>query len=140
MAGSGTAHLRPAEDDIVLRVEDLVVEYHVAGGTVQAVSGLSFDVRRGETLGLVGESGCGKSTTGRAVMMLPRPSGGSVRFGDREMTGLSKAGSSSRLVLFLRHHGIEAGSSSSGSLNTSASVSFLRAARSSASGSCAPNR
>jgi len=89
MAGSGTAHLRPADEDVVLRVEDLVVEYHVPGGVVQAVSGLSFDVRRGETLGLVGESGCGKSTTGRAVMMLPRPSGGSVRFGDREMTTLS---------------------------------------------------
>lgn len=89
MAGSGTAHLRPEDDDIVLRVEDLVVDYQVAGGTVQAVSGLSFDVRRGETLGLVGESGCGKSTTGRAVMMLPKPSGGSVRFDGREMTGLS---------------------------------------------------
>jgi peptide/nickel transport system ATP-binding protein len=90
MAGSGTAHLRD-DEDVVLRVEDLVVEYKVAAGTVQAVSGLSFDVRRGETLGLVGESGCGKSTTGRAVMMLPRPSGGSVLFHDQEMTGLSEA-------------------------------------------------
>jgi len=90
MAGSGTAHLRDS-DDVVLRVEDLVVEYKVAGGTVQAVSGISFDVQRGETLGLVGESGCGKSTTGRAVMMLPRPTGGSVRFEGREMTRLSDA-------------------------------------------------
>ena len=74
MAGTGKAHLRDA-DDLVLRVEDLVVEFPVGrtGLVVNAVSGISLDVRRGETLGLVGESGCGKSTTGRAIMQLPRP-------------------------------------------------------------------
>ena len=79
MAGTGKAHLRD-DDDIVLRVEDLVVEFPVGrtGLVVNAVSGISLDVRRGETLGLVGESGCGKSTTGRAIMQLPRPTSGSI--------------------------------------------------------------
>ena len=89
MAGTGTAHLRDA-DDVLLRVEDLVVEFPAKGGQkVHAVSGISFDVRRGETLGLVGESGCGKSTTGRAIMQLPPPTSGSVRFEDIELSGLS---------------------------------------------------
>ena len=54
------------------------------------MSGISFDVRRGETLGIVGESGCGKSTTARAVLQLPPPTGGSVRFDGVELTELSK--------------------------------------------------
>ena len=89
MAGSGTAHLR---DDGLLRVEDLVVEFPAAGRLrVQAVSGLSFDVREGETLGLVGESGCGKSSTGRAVMQLPRPTSGQVVFEGRDLTRLPRS-------------------------------------------------
>jgi peptide/nickel transport system ATP-binding protein len=88
MAGSGTAHLRPGQPDIVLTVEDLVVEFGHGAGTVHAVSNISFDVAKGETLGLVGESGCGKSTTGRAIMQLPRPTGGSVKLGERELTTL----------------------------------------------------
>ena len=73
MAGSGKAHLRP-EDETLIRVEDLVVEYPIPGGdTVKAVSGISFDIKPGETLGLVGESGCGKSTTGKALIQLPKP-------------------------------------------------------------------
>jgi peptide/nickel transport system ATP-binding protein len=88
MAGSGTAHLRD-RDDIVLRVENLVVEFPAGGGdVVHAVSDLSFDVAKGETLGLVGESGCGKSTTGRAVMQLPPPTGGRVLFNGEDLTGL----------------------------------------------------
>jgi peptide/nickel transport system ATP-binding protein len=55
---------------------------------VHAVSGLSIDVRAGETLGILGESGCGKSSAGRAVMQLPPPTSGSVRLGERELTGL----------------------------------------------------
>ncbi len=79
MAGSGTAHLRD-RDDIVLTVEDLVVEFPLGRGRkVHAVSGVSFDLAAGETLGLVGESGCGKSTTGRALMQVPRPTSGSVK-------------------------------------------------------------
>jgi peptide/nickel transport system ATP-binding protein len=78
------------DDDVVLRVEDLVVEFRAgSGATVHAVSGVSLDVRRGETLGLVGESGCGKSTTGRAIMQLPRPTGGSVHFNGRDLASLS---------------------------------------------------
>ena len=87
MAGTGTAHLRP-EADVLLRVEDLVVEFRAEGGKVKAVSGISLDVAPGETLGLVGESGCGKSTTGRAVMQLPKPTSGSVRFDGVELTEL----------------------------------------------------
>jgi peptide/nickel transport system ATP-binding protein len=86
VAGTGKAHLR---DDALLTVEDLVVEFPAGvGRKVHAVSGISIDVLEGETLGLVGESGCGKSTTGRAIVQLPRPTGGSVRFEDKELTAL----------------------------------------------------
>jgi peptide/nickel transport system ATP-binding protein len=89
MAGTGTAHLREAS---LLRVEDLVVEFKAAGGRrVHAVSGISLDVAEGETLGLVGESGCGKSTTGRAIMQLPRPGSGRVVFDGRDLAKLSGA-------------------------------------------------
>jgi peptide/nickel transport system ATP-binding protein len=88
MAGSGTVQLR-RRDDIVLRVEHLTVEFPTARrGRVHAVSDVSFDVAEGETLGLVGESGCGKSTTGRAIMQLPPPTAGSVSLRGRELTGL----------------------------------------------------
>jgi peptide/nickel transport system ATP-binding protein len=87
MAGTGTAHLRP-DSAMLLRVEDLVVEFRSHGGTVKAVSGISFDLASGETLGLVGESGCGKSTAGRAVMQLPRPTSGRVHFDGVELTEL----------------------------------------------------
>jgi peptide/nickel transport system ATP-binding protein len=89
MAGTGTAHLR---EKALLRVEDLVVEFKAAGGRrVHAVSGISLDVAEGETLGLVGESGCGKSTTGRAIMQLPRPGSGRVVFDGRDLTQLRGA-------------------------------------------------
>jgi peptide/nickel transport system ATP-binding protein len=88
MAGTGTAHLRPGSDTL-LRVEDLVVEFSAGRDKVHAVSGVSLDVRPGETLGLVGESGCGKSTTGKAIIQLPAPTSGHVRFDGTELTGLS---------------------------------------------------
>ncbi|HEY5172125.1 MAG TPA: oligopeptide/dipeptide ABC transporter ATP-binding protein [Acidimicrobiia bacterium] len=90
MAGTGTAHLRPAGETL-LRVEDLVVEFRAgrSGLKVHAVSNISFDVKEGETLGLVGESGCGKSTTGKAIMQLPRPTSGHVVFEGRDMAQLS---------------------------------------------------
>ncbi|MFT4235613.1 MAG: ABC transporter ATP-binding protein [Microbacterium sp.] len=78
MAGSGSAHLRG--DGALLSVEDLDVEYHTSRGTLKAVAGISFDVLPGETLGIVGESGCGKSTTGRAVLRLDPIAAGHVRF------------------------------------------------------------
>ncbi len=88
MAGTGKAHLRDA-GDALLRVEDLTVEFPAGRkGRVHAVSGISLDVLEGETLGLVGESGCGKSTTGRAIMQLPRPTQGSVIFDGTELTAL----------------------------------------------------
>jgi len=88
MAGSGTIHLR---DKALLRVEDLVVEHPLGHHRyLQAVSRLSFDVAEGETLGLVGESGCGKSSTGRAVMQLPRPAAGRVDFEGRDLTSLPR--------------------------------------------------
>jgi peptide/nickel transport system ATP-binding protein len=91
MAGSGKAHLRP-EGTAILRVENLVVEFPVGktGLKVNAVSDISFDVLEGETLGLVGESGCGKSTTGKAVMQLPRPTSGSIVLDGEDLTKLSK--------------------------------------------------
>ena len=89
MAGTGTAHLRDGENAL-LRVEDLTVEFPAGRGRkVHAVSGISLDLIEGETLGLVGESGCGKSTTGRAVMQLPAPTSGSVRFDGAELTKMS---------------------------------------------------
>ena len=86
MAGSGNAHLR---SDALLRAQDLVVEFPAAGGRkVYAVSGVSLDLMEGETLGLVGESGCGKSTTGRAILQLPSPTSGSVQVAGQELTEL----------------------------------------------------
>lgn len=87
MAGSGTAHLRH-DDERALVVDDLVVEFPVHGGTVHAVSGLNLDLLPGETLGILGESGCGKSSAGRALMQLPPPTSGTVRLGEHELTAL----------------------------------------------------
>jgi peptide/nickel transport system ATP-binding protein len=86
MAGSGTAHLRDA--DPLLRVEHLVVEFPAGKAKVHAVSDVSLDVLEGETLGLVGESGCGKSTTGKAIMQFPRPTAGKVLFEGSDLAKL----------------------------------------------------
>jgi oligopeptide transport system ATP-binding protein len=60
-------------------------------GTMHAVDGVDLDIRRGETIGLVGESGCGKSTLGRAILQLVRPTAGEVRFDGIELTALNDA-------------------------------------------------
>jgi peptide/nickel transport system ATP-binding protein len=73
-------------------VRDLSVEFRVPDGrTVHAVSGISFDIRQGETLGLVGESGCGKSSSARALMQLPPPTGGEVWFQGTDLAAQSGA-------------------------------------------------
>jgi peptide/nickel transport system ATP-binding protein len=88
MSSDGHAHLRP-DADLLLEVRDLVVEFPAHGGNkVHAVSGISFDVARGETLGFVGESGCGKTTTGLAIMQLLRPNSGSVALDGRNLVRL----------------------------------------------------
>ncbi|MBE9114738.1 dipeptide ABC transporter ATP-binding protein [Lusitaniella coriacea LEGE 07157] len=77
----------------LLRVENLQVHFPVlqgfllqrTAGTIKAVDGLNFALQPGETLGLVGESGCGKSTTGRAILQLVRPTGGNVYFKGRNL-------------------------------------------------------
>jgi len=88
MAGIGDAHLRAPEDSL-LRVENLVVEFKTGRKqTVHAVTDVSLDVLPGETLGLVGESGCGKSTTGKAIMQLPTPTSGTVVFDGTDLVGM----------------------------------------------------
>src|SRR5947209_7177218 len=92
-----TEHRLAEKRTPVLEVRDLVKNFPIRGGGlirrvvayVQAVSGVSLDLYPHETLGLVGESGCGKSTTGRAILQLQTQTSGSVKFEGRELTSLS---------------------------------------------------
>ena len=82
------------QNDCVLDVKDLKVEFDTYGGTVQAVRAVSYQMRRGKTLGVVAESGCGKSVTVQAILQLiPMPPGritsGSARLNGKEMIGMS---------------------------------------------------
>ena len=76
----------------ILKVTDLKVHFPVAGGlfskkqVVKAVDGLNFEILPGETFGLVGESGCGKSTTGRAIVKIYTPTEGKVEFDGEDIT------------------------------------------------------
>jgi len=91
MSGAGHAHLREL-NDAVLQVRDLEVIFGSGRAPrVQAVSGVSFDIARGETLGIVGESGCGKSTTGRAIMQMPPATAGSVLFEGDDLGAMSQS-------------------------------------------------
>lgn len=83
----------------LLKVRDLKVTFGRARQTVSAVAGVSFDIYPGETLGLVGESGCGKSTTGKALMRIIEPSSGTV-----ELEGTSLIGQKGRALRNLRTH------------------------------------
>jgi oligopeptide transport system ATP-binding protein len=91
---AGAAGVRSGEP--LIRIRDLKVHFPVTSGiliqrqvgAVKAVDGITLDILKGETLGLVGESGCGKSTTGRAILQLQRPTAGNVRFGATDLTDL----------------------------------------------------
>ena len=94
--GEGAA---AGSSEFLLEVRDLIKHFPVGGGLlggpralVRAVDGVSFAIRRGETLGLVGESGCGKTTTGRAILQLDPPTSGQVLFEGRDLTTLDEAG------------------------------------------------
>ncbi len=87
-----------AEPETLLSVKDLRVTYKLGGGLfsrgrgeVKAVDGVSFEVRKGTTFGLVGESGCGKSTTGRAIINLTPPTGGEVLFRGEDLATVKSA-------------------------------------------------
>ena len=90
-----SAHAKGATGDTLLKVENLKMHFPIyAGifrrqvGTIKAVDGVSFDIRRGETLGLVGESGCGKSTTGRTILRLYDATAGRIVLDDMDITTL----------------------------------------------------
>ncbi len=76
--------------DILLDVQHLKKYFHTSGGMLHAVDDVSFQIERGKTLGLVGESGCGKSTIGRTILRLLEPTDGKVYFEGRDITELQK--------------------------------------------------
>ncbi|MFJ1971708.1 dipeptide ABC transporter ATP-binding protein [Streptomyces sp. NPDC087903] len=89
----------PDEREVLLRVEGLKKHFPIRKGVLQrqvgavkAVDGIDFEVRKGETLGVVGESGCGKSTMGRVITRLQDPTGGSIHFEGKDITRLNAAG------------------------------------------------
>jgi peptide/nickel transport system ATP-binding protein len=96
-ARTAVSHVKPEQDDIILDVKDLRMYFPVTRGLlrrkiadVKAVNHVSFKIRKGETFGLVGESGCGKTTVGRCTQRLYRPTGGQVLFEGQDIAPLSQ--------------------------------------------------
>jgi oligopeptide/dipeptide ABC transporter ATP-binding protein len=88
-----------SENNVLLKVDNLVKHFPIMAGVFQrqvgvvhAVDGITFDIRSGETFGLVGESGCGKSTAGRTILQLYRPTSGHVYFSDTDLVALKGEG------------------------------------------------
>ncbi len=78
-------------NETLLEVSNVKMEYNVQGKRFAAISDINLIIKKGETLGLVGESGCGKSTMGKAIIQLPSPTSGSVKFLGQEITGLRQS-------------------------------------------------
>jgi len=94
---SSVAPSSPGTDNVLLSVRNLKKHFPISRGVIRrqvgsiyAVDGISFDIRKGETLGLVGESGCGKSTAGRAILQLLEPTDGEVLWEGEDLTKLSQ--------------------------------------------------
>ncbi len=91
---NGSTSTNGKQQDVLLQVSDLQMHFPITKGiifqrqvgAIKAVDGIDFSLYRGETLGLVGESGCGKSTTGRAILQLYRPTNGAVLFEGQDLT------------------------------------------------------
>ena len=80
-----TPEKREVSDEVLLRVENLCQYFKLGQSTLKAVNNVSFDIKKGEVFGLVGESGCGKTTTGRSIIKLYDCTSGNVYFGDRRI-------------------------------------------------------
>src|SRR5690349_20543731 len=95
---TGAGATQPRNGEPLMEVRDIVKHFPLTSGiifqrkvgAVQAVDGISFDVMRGETLGLVGESGCGKSTSARLLLRLMEPTSGSILFQGEEIADASR--------------------------------------------------
>ena len=93
-----TAPAAATKGDTLVQVRDLKMHFPITEGAiiprviahVKAVNGISFDIKKGETLGLVGESGCGKTTTGRCMLQLEKATSGSIIYDGQDLTKLSK--------------------------------------------------
>lgn len=79
------------KDDVILKVENLTKFFDTPKGKLHAVDGVNLEIKRGTTLGIVGESGCGKSTTGRTILKLIEPTAGKIIFEGQDITNYSRA-------------------------------------------------